>query len=277
MVEYSGIACFGQRLKSTLAIGFNDIKRAISKLDLVLFFAWGDTKARYRRSALGPIWMIISTSVSVAGLGFLWSMLLKQDSATFIPSLTIGLVSWQFISGCILESCSIFVRNSHFIRNIENPYTLFPLQLVAKHLINLTHSFIVIVVVLFIFHQHISIGQLLFIPGLMLVIANLLWISILLGIWGARFRDIEQIVSAMMPIIFFISPVIYRPNLLEVSQQAIVWLNPFSYLLALIRDPLIGASINPFVYEVGCVAALVGWSFVIYSLGKNKGSISFWV
>lgn len=277
MADVEKKSAFVRVLRNLAIIGFQDVRQSFLMLHLVLFFAWGDTKARYRRSLLGPLWLVISTSISVAGLGFLWSMLLNQDSSKFVPSLTIGLVLWQFIAGCIVESSSVFVRNSHFIRNIVNPYTIYPLQLLTKNLINLAHSFVVIFVVILIYPQHIGAEQLLFIPGLMLVLANLLWICILLGIWGSRYRDIEQIVAALMPILFFISPVIYRPNLLDSSQQLIVWLNPFSYLLSLIRDPILGEIPDFFIYIISSSAALLGWLLVIFNLGQNKSKIAFWV
>ena len=52
------------------------------------------------------------------------------------------------------------------------------------------------------------------IPGLLLVIANLYWISLLIGTLGARFRDLEYLISMIMPLLMFLSPVMYRPNAL---------------------------------------------------------------
>jgi ABC-type polysaccharide/polyol phosphate export permease len=219
---------------------------------------------------------VLSTAVSVAGLGFLWSILLKEDPAKLVPSLTVGLVVWQFISGCILEAPSLFIRNTHFIRNMLIPYFIFPMQLLMRQMINFGHNFIVIIVVLTFFPPQFSMVQLLIVPGLLLVLGNLGWIVLLLAMLGARFRDLEQIVGALMPLLFFLSPVIYRPSQLSIGQQ-IVWLNPFSYFIALIRDPIIGVIPPLFVYEVALSALLLGGTLIIYQFGKQRGQIAFWV
>ncbi|MBU6958466.1 ABC transporter permease [Pseudomonas sp. CVAP len=256
--------------------GVNDIFQGLQRLSLAFFFAWGDTKARYRRSVLGPFWMVLSTAVSVAGLGFLWSMLLKDDPIKLVPSLTIGLVVWQFISGCILEAPSVFSRNAHFIRNIKIPYFIFPMQLIMRQLINFGHNAVVVIVVLLYFSPPLSANQLLIVPGLLLVVGNLCWIVLLIAMLGSRFRDFEQIIGAVMPLMFFLSPVIYRPSQLSFGQQ-LVWSNPFSYFITLIRDPIAGDIPPLFVYQVSILALLIGTVFTVYQFGKCRKNISFWI
>ncbi|MGC6369535.1 ABC transporter permease [Pseudomonas sp. K2I15] len=262
--------------RKALLDGVGDIFQGLKNIGLAFFFAWGDTKARYRRSVLGPFWMVLSTAVSVAGLGFLWSMLLKDDPIKLVPSLTVGLVIWQFISGCILEAPTVFSRNAHFIRNIRIPFFIFPMQLVMRQLINFGHNAIVVVVVVLYFSPVVHLNQLLIIPGLLIVIGNLSWIILLIAMLGSRFRDFEQIIGAVMPLMFFLSPVIYRPSQLGIAQQ-IVWFNPFSYFITLIRDPILGNVPPLFVYQVSLLALLIGTVFTVYQFGKHRKHISFWI
>jgi ABC-type polysaccharide/polyol phosphate export permease len=259
-----------------LVAGIQDLVNGLRKSNVALFFAWGDTKSRYRRSGLGPIWIVLSTAVSVAGLGYLWSLLLKDDPAKLVPSLTVGLVIWQFIAGCVTEAPALFLRNAHFIRNMEIPYSLFLLQLLAKQLINLAHNSIVVIVVMFVLHPNLDRTQFLIIPNLLLVIGNLAWVAILIAVFNSRFRDIEQIIGAVMPLLFFLSPVIYRPSQLELGQW-MVWLNPFSYFITLIRDPIMGHAPPAFVYLVTLSSLGIGGIFALYQLGKVRGKIPFWL
>jgi ABC-type polysaccharide/polyol phosphate export permease len=257
-------------------LGATDIAEGLRKSNVALFFAWGDTKSRYRRSGLGPLWIVLSTAVSVAGLGFLWSSLLNDDPAKLVPSLTVGLVVWQFIAGCITEAPSLFIRNAHFIRNMTVPYSLFLLQLIAKQIINLAHNSLVILAVLVALQPNLDKTQLLLLPNLLLVICNLAWVAILIAIFNSRFRDVEQIVGAVMPLFFFLSPVIYRPSQLQFGQW-MIWLNPFSYLITLIRDPIMGQTPPNFVYVVTLTSLLLGGAFTVYQLGKVRGKIPFWL
>ena len=245
-------------------------------LPLVLYFAWGDTRARYRRSVLGPFWIVIGTAVGVVGLSFIWSGLLKVDRETFVPMLAVGLVVWQFIAGCVTESPSAFTRNAAVMRNLKTPYLIFPLQLLLRHLINFAHNIVVVIVVLIIFPPPLGISQLLIIPGILLLLGNLFWIAILFGMLGARFRDLEQTIGVLIPLMFFLSPVLYRPDQLGLMEK-FIWLNPFTYMISLIRDPILGFAPAPFVYLVSAGTLLAGWWVTLWLYGRKHGRIPFWV
>ena len=242
----------------------------------MLYFAWGDTKARYRRSVLGPFWLVIGTAVGVVGLSFLWSGLLKVDRAAFVPTLAVGIVVWQFIAGCVVESPSTFTRNAAVMRNLKTPYLIFPIQLMLRQLINFVHNLVVVVVVLFIFPPPLGATQLLVIPGVLLLIGNLLWIIILFGMLGARFRDLEQAIGVIIPLMFFLTPVLYRPEQLGLMEQ-FAWLNPFTYMISLVRDPIQGLAPPPFVYLISAGMLLAGWWVTFWLYGRKHSRIPFWV
>ncbi len=245
-------------------------------LPMILYFAWGDTRARYRRSVLGPFWLVIGTAIGVAGLSFLWTGLLKMDRASFVPTMAIGIVVWQLISGCVTESPSAFTRNAAVMRNLKTPYLIFPLQLLLRQLINFAHNLVVVAVILVIYTPVMGAAQLLVVPGMLLLVGNLFWIAILFGMLGARFRDLEQTIAVLMPMMFFLSPVLYRPNQLG-TMEPYAWLNPFSHMISLIRDPIQGIVPDPFVYLVSGGMLVVGWVAALWLYGKRHRRIPFWV
>jgi len=259
-----------------LNTGIKDFVASMARLPLAFYFAWSDTKARYRRSTLGPLWLVIGTGIGVAGLGLLWSILLNQEKSVLIPSLTIGLVAWQLIAGSIIDSTSAFTRNAAVIKNIETPFLLFPLQLMLRHLVNFAHNGIIILIVLAIFPPPVGMAQLLLVPGLLLVVLNLFWIVSLIAIIGTRFRDIEQIVSSLVPLLFFLSPVIYKPDHLGVM-ESIAWFNPLAYFITLIRDPIQGIVPDNFIYLASIAMLIAGWLATLALLSSKRKKISLWV
>ena len=120
--------------------GLADIIRTFRNPRLILYMAWSDVRARYKRSVLGPLWITLGTAIGVVGLGFIWSALFKMERATFIPLLTVGLILWQFLSGCLSEAPSVFSRSANIIRNLGLPLALHPAQLVLRHMINFAHN-----------------------------------------------------------------------------------------------------------------------------------------
>ncbi len=173
------------------AYALSDLKRTMAMLPVAYYLARSDLKARYRRSMLGPLWLVLGTAVGVTGLGILWSVLLHENRATFIPSLTVGLVVWQLISGTVIESTRTFSNNYLLIRNLAIPFGFYPLQLIMRQVVNFAHNALVILAVLLIYPPHWSAVQWLCLPGFLLVLGNLYWIALVLGMMGARFRDLK--------------------------------------------------------------------------------------
>jgi len=253
-----------------------DLIKSVRHLPLIFHLAYSDTKARYKRSMLGPLWLTLGAAIGVVGLGLVWSQLLNQDRSQFIPSLTVGLLLWQFISGTVTESTGVFVRQAQVIRNLQLPFFIHPIQLIARQSISFGHNLLVLVGVLMVYPQSVSWVSLLSVIGFALVMLNLLWISVLLGLIGARFRDVEQIVQSLMPIVFFLTPVIYKAGHIGIS-QAIIWLNPFTYFITLVRDPIFGTVPAGFVYQTVIIMALAGWTVTLLFFNRHAPRLAFWI
>jgi ABC-type polysaccharide/polyol phosphate export permease len=254
----------------------NDIAQSFKKFRLITYMAVSDLRARYKRSVLGPLWLTLSTVVGAAGLGFLWSELMKIDRASFVPSLTAGLIMWYFISGVIVESSTVFNRQANIIRNINLPLSIYPAQLIFRQLINLAHTAPVFLVVAFFLDFPLTSTALLAIPGVILLTLNLLWISLLIGLLGARFRDLEHLITSVMPLLMLISPVFYRPNFLPFS-ETIIWMNPFSHFIEIVRYPLLGSAPPMFVILANLGILIGGTLFTLWLFNRKHHRLTFWL
>jgi lipopolysaccharide transport system permease protein len=253
-----------------------DLRRAARLLHVIAFMAAGDLRARYRRSVLGPFWMTLGTAAGTLGLGLVWSELLHMDRATFVPSLTAGLIMWQLLSGCLTEATTAYWRQSAILRNLSVPLSMPPIQMLLKHLINFLHNLPVFIAVLLIFRLHVGWATLLAIPCLALVALNLLWMTLLLAMLGARFRDFEYVLGAAMPLLMFLSPVFYRPSYLPFNGH-FVWLNPLSHLIEIVRYPLLGSPPPGFVVLTTVLLAVGGWIFTLWLFNAKRNRIAYWL
>ena len=253
-----------------------DIRAALLMSRVVLFLAISDVKARYKRSVLGPLWITLGTSVGTIGLGLLWSELFRIEPRTLIPSLTIGLILWQFLSGIIVEAPSMYVSQANIIRNIPLPLFTFPLLLITKHLINLAHNIPILIGVFIYFKIPVNASTFLAFPALLLVTLSMFSVSVLLGILGTRFRDLTHIIGMTMPMMMFLSPVFYRPRYLPVN-EFLIWVNPFSHWIEVIRYPLLGETPDGFLLQsnfaiLGIMVVLASWLF-----DRKYRQIAYWL
>ncbi len=241
-----------------------------------LYLSWADTKARYKKSVLGPLWLTFGNLVGVLGLSLVWAQLLKEDMHSFVPSLTIGMIVWQLIAGAITEGPVTFIRQSNMIRNVAIPPWFFVVRMLSRQVINLLHNLLIVVGVVLYFGFELKPSVVWVLPGLLLVLLNLLWIMFLLGLLGARFRDVEFLINALLPLLFFISPVIFRPDRLPVDLN-IIWLNPLSYFIEIVRAPFLGQEPSGLNFAVVGLALLAG-SVLTWLVYRAKGrQLAFWV
>lgn len=257
--------------------GTADILRTVKSLELVLYLAWSDVRARYKRSVLGPFWITLSTAIGVVGLGFIWSELFKLERKSYIPLLTMGLILWQFISSTIADSTAIFIKQRGLIKNLDLPLSLHPTQLLLKQTINFLHNLpLYFLVVFFLDSGTVNMNCLWAIPAFLLVFLNLFWIALLIGLLGARFRDLEYFIASILPLLMFFSPVLYKPNTLAFSKN-LIWLNPLAYLIEVVRYPFLGDP-PPLHAAAGAIALLfLGGGVTLWLFNKKRDRIALWV
>ncbi|MES2901960.1 MAG: ABC transporter permease [Pseudomonadota bacterium] len=267
---------FSATQRFTAAPAFIDIQRTLGLFHVIAYMALGDLRARYRRSLLGPLWLTLGTAAGTLGLGLVWSELLKMERATFVPALTAGLIMWQLLSGCISEGTTTYWRQSAVLRNVSVPLSMPPLQMVVKHMINFLHNVPVFVAVVLIFDVPLTGYTWLVLPCLLLLAANLLWITLVFGMLGARFRDLEYMVGAALPVLMFLSPVFYRPDYLPFNGQ-FLWLNPFSHLIELLRYPMLGTAPPAFVVLTCVLMCVGGWALALWLFNRKHDRIAYWL
>ena len=253
-----------------------DIVQSLAYSRAIIYMAMSDLRARYKRSVLGPLWMTLGTAIGAVGLSFLWAELMHKDVREFMPTVTAGLILWQFIAGVVGDASALFSRQAALIRNINLPLSIYPTQLLLRHLINLLHSVPVFAAVAWAVGLHPTLNLLLVVPGVVLVTLNLLWLALLVGMLGARFRDLEYLIASALPLLMLLSPVFYRPEFLPFS-EVYLWANPISHFIEVIRYPLMGSAPPGFVIWTNLGLLLVGGSVSLWMFDRKHHRIAFWV
>lgn len=258
--------------------GLKDILTSLKNIKLALYLASSDIRQRYRRSTLGPFWITISTSFMIGSMGLIFGSIFKTPLEIFLPFLAVGLITWGFIKTTLMEATSVFPSAEAVIKQLPLPLFLHVLRMLFRNLIIYFHNLIIIPLVIFFLSSPINLDLLFFIPGLILLVINLAWCSLLLGTLCARFRDVSQIIESVLQIIFYVSPIIWMPSMLPAKADIMVLdANPIFHLLELTRLPWLGQSPSVNNWIVCVLLAIFGWSFTICVFNKYRDRVSYWV
>ena len=237
---------------------------------------WNDILQRYRRSFIGPLWITISMAVLIAALGFLYSFLFKMELSDYLPFLAAGFIFWGLLSGIILESCTVFIDAEGVIKQTPGPVSVYVYRLVWRNLLFFVHNALVFVVVAVVFDVPVGSTSILAVLGLVLVIANGLWIAIVLGMFCARFRDANPLIASLVQLCFFVTPIIWKPEMLP-DRAFFLVLNPFFHFIELVRAPLLGAAPDPLSWWVAGGLAIGGWLVMLPLLGYCRSRLVYWL
>jgi ABC-2 type transport system permease protein len=287
----------------TYARAWQDIRSGVKLRDLWGHLGWQDIKQRYRRSVIGPLWITLAMAVTAAGLGLVYSTLFDAEIGTFLPYLTVGFIVWNFILGCVTEGTETFIRNEGLIKHLPAPLTVYALRTVWRLTLMMAHNLLVYVVVMVIFfgdlttpgYQMVKNGLhqpgldwsvFMAIPAFLLVALNGVWVSLLFGIISTRYRDIPQVVNALIQLVFFMTPIVWSTDILhnrigggdiELWKTLVTELNPVYHYLEIIRAPLIGNTQSWHHWAVVGGITVVGWLFALVALRNYRARVPYWV
>jgi ABC-type polysaccharide/polyol phosphate export permease len=261
---------------SPAAAAWADLVEGVSKTWMWSAMAMQDIKMRYRGSMLGPFWLTISMVIMIAAMGVIYAQMFSMEIKHYLPFLTVGLVVWSFISQVITEGCQTFLSAQSIITQVRMPFSIHACRIVYRNLIVLAHNAVIVPIVLIIFSVPVGWTIILILPALSLLAIDGLWVSILLGLISARFRDVPPIVMSFVQVIFFVTPIFWPPEALGTWMQMLPF-NPLFAALDVMRAPLLGQTPLTHSWTVLLVTTVLGCLGTFALFAKFRSRIAYWI
>lgn len=263
---------------SSLSTAASELRNAGLRYDQWLMLAWSDTMLRYRRTVIGPLWITLSTAVTVGAIGTLYGGIFGNDLSEYMPHFAIGLILWTFISAIITDGCNVFILSAGLIKSVPTPLPLHVLRMMSRHAVVLAHNAAIVVVLWMIFQWPIGLHTLLALVGLVLVLATTLGAVLLLSVVCVRFRDVPQIVGAVLQLLFLLSPIVWMPQALRGrAASSIITYNPVHYMLETVRGPLLGHEPAFSTWLLASAVAAVSLFLGMVFFGRFKHRVAYWL
>ena len=266
----------GDAPPTPLALAVADLVRGGRMTRLWGRLGWQDVRRRYRRSALGPWWITLSTALMIALLGTLYGALLKQPLAGYLPHVAAGLVVWTLLASLVGDGCQTFVEARGIVRQIGLPLSVHAYRMVWRNLLGFGHNAVLLPPVAALFGVWPGWTGLLALAGLAAVCVNGVWVGLVFGTLTARFRDVPPIVESVMRVVFLATPIVWTPALLE-ERAWLAHLNPFHHLIEVVRAPLLGELPAAGSWAVVGAVTVGGWAVALALYARCRGRIAYWL
>ena len=259
-----------------LAQALDDIRRGLAQWRLWTALGLYEIRLRYRRTSLGPFWMTFNLGLTISLAGLVFGVLFKVRAETYLPHLASGLVMWFAITATLGEASRCYVDAGHCIKQIKRPLSVYILVVVWRNFIVFLHNLLIVPVVLLVFL--IPPGWPMAVAPLMILLSflTLLPYGLIIAVAGARFRDIPQVVANILASLFFISPIVWKIELLG-EHAPFAYINPFTHMLEIVRLPLLGQWMPAMSVLVVIGLAILGWLMAILVFARFRARLAYWV
>ena len=136
-------------------------------------------------------------------------------------------------------SCGAFIENIDIIKNTDKPKYIYIFRIVSRNTIVMLHNLIIPLLIAFYF-GYLSIYIFTLIPVIAITVLLLCLISFPMGVISTRYRDFIPFTQNILQLFFFLTPIFWVAGT-ETARFTFLHLNPFDYILTLLRMPFYGS------------------------------------
>ncbi len=251
--------------------------------DLIAALVARELKVRYRRSAIGFTWTMLQPLLTMLVLQVVFSSLfrfkLDEQNNNYPVYALAGILFWNFFSQSIVASMNSLKANSPILRKLPVPKEVFPLATVISGVINLLLALVPLLLILLITRQPMGLS-LLFLPVSILIAALFtLGAGLLLSPLAVFFSDVVEMISVLLSILMYLTPIFYPMKILEHSKYLpLVRFNPVRSILEVFRDPIFRGKVPPLSHlSVSVGIAVVALALGVWAFRRSSDRIPFYI
>jgi lipopolysaccharide transport system permease protein len=264
-------------MPSAFTRAWADIAGGIAQVPIWGILGWQDIRQRYRRSVLGPFWLTISTGVMISAIAFVYAKLFNQTLEQYIPFVAAGLIVWSLILSIVNEACNVFIAAEGIIKQVRLPLTVHVCRMVWRNFNIFFHNAVILCLIYFFYGQGLR-WNIVAVPlGLAVIGLHGVWLGIVFGIFCTRFCDVPLIISNIMQVVFFVSPIMWRPKVLGADRSWIADYNPVYHLIELIRAPFLSEAIPVLSWVVSISTGVLGMVIALLVLKRYRHRVAYWL
>lgn len=260
---------------------FQDLGKSFSNFRLWSFISAKTIQIRYRRNLLGILWLLISFTIPSLGIAYVLSILQGLSLVEHIPHVLFGFAGWYFAADCLSQGGSVLTKNRSMLLQAPLGRSVFSLSMVLELLILLIVNVITAAILASFFgwRPHF---EMIFLPISILILAIAgLGSVMILSIVCARVRDLGQLISSVVRLLFFFTPIIWSTTSRVFSPDSFLAIvakyNPLTYFVDLLRMPMLGTWPTPHTLTVTVVIAVASVILGLIAIQKGGRTVAFFV
>lgn len=258
-------------------------------LDFLYAMTAKEIKARYKRTLLGFLWIVINPLSQMLVMGVVFQFFVPVQVDNYFLFLFAGLLPWNFFAQSLTKGTPAFFYERNLIKKARFPREAIVLSIVLSNLFHFLVALGLLLVALVVdkwWLESYSLWELLLyiarmgwlLPALVLALLFTVGLTLLTATLNVRFRDVSFIVQLAVMLWFYSTPVIYALNLLPELLRPLFYLNPMTLIVELFHYALMGLPLTlPELWWVGVVIIAVVFYMGVLVFGRESRNFDDWL
>jgi ABC-type polysaccharide/polyol phosphate export permease len=221
-------------------------------------------KQRYRRSLLGMGWVLVSPLLNTVVLSIAFNALFKNSIYQYPVYVLVGLIAWNFFAQATTLGIDTAVTGSGLLQRVYLPRSLFIVSTLGNALINMGIALVALLIVLLMTESRLYLTSLLLPLAIVLLALFTLGVTLVFAMLAVFIGDIAHLYQLLVQALFFLTPIVYPPEIVPAQFRWLIQLNPMSLFVDLFRALLYRGQV-PTLNEWGTIAVIalaalvIGW------------------
>jgi ABC-type polysaccharide/polyol phosphate export permease len=267
---------FRSSVKRAAIAGFEELLAGIHYWRVWHLLGIRDLRHRYTRSKLGQLWLTLSNAIMIGILSVVWSQLWRQPIHELMPFIGVGITMWTYLSQVLVDCTAIFVEHGRLYQNQKVNFSVSIYSVIYKNTIVLAHSLVIVVVLIVAFDVPVNWYLPQIVPALGITLIGMSWLGYLIAMICVRYRDIVQVITTWLSVLYFVTPVMWKPDFLPREYLWITDVNPLAQFLEILRNPFLGQPVSSYAWLTTTAIALGGGLIALVAIGRYERRIIFW-
>ncbi|MBO4988393.1 MAG: ABC transporter permease [Lachnospiraceae bacterium] len=203
---------------------------------LIWKLARNDFKKRYAGSYLGAVWAMVQPVVTVAMYYVVFDVIMGTGNAMvpdkpYVLFLTAGLVPWFYFNEALNNGTNALLEYNYLVKKVVFKISVLPIiKIIAATFIHVFFVLVMLVIAaIYGYYPTIYMIQLVYYSlCLFIFVLGLCYSTCAIMVF---FKDIGQIISILLQIGMWATPILWDVNTLSPTVQMIVKINPLVYIV----------------------------------------------
>lgn len=209
-------------------------KKTLKKwVDFLFAMTEKEIKARYKKAVFGFLWVILNPVFQMLIMGFVFQFFVPVRVDNYFLFLFSGLLPWNFFNMTVLKNTPTFVNERSLIAKSKFPREIIIFSILLSNLFHFLVSLVLFLMVVMFIQPMPLINLLLLLPVILWETLLIAGLSLLFSSLDVRYRDINFFVSALMPLWFYATPIVYSLNLIPEKLHFLFYFNPVASIINL--------------------------------------------